>query len=141
MAKRRNTEGTRFLRYFGPLLEALRKLGGSGKPDEVVQQVVTDLARSDEVQNELVPSGGSRLKTNVAWARSYCLFFTWATALEQTVHQTQFTAAFATVGPDRHVERRTGGQANHHDQSRQRKADPRCLGARPVGRSCGDIRL
>ena len=50
---------------------ALRKLGGSGKPDEVVQQVVTDLALSDEEQNELVPSGGSRLKTNIAWARFY----------------------------------------------------------------------
>ena len=71
MAKRRNTEGTKFLRYFGPLLDALRKLGGSGKPDEVVQQVVTDLALSDEEQNELVASGGSRLKTNVAWARFY----------------------------------------------------------------------
>ena len=71
MAKRKNTEGTKFLRYFGPLLEALRKLGGSGKPDEVVQQVVTDLALSDEEQNELVPSGGSRLKTNIAWARFY----------------------------------------------------------------------
>ena len=71
MAKRKNTDGTKFLRYFGPLLEALRKLGGSGKPDEVVQQVVTDLALSDAEQNELVPSGGSRLKTNVAWARFY----------------------------------------------------------------------
>ena len=26
---------------------------------------------SDEEQNEAVPSGGSRLKTNVAWARFY----------------------------------------------------------------------
>ena len=71
MAKPKNKEGTKFLRYFGPLLEALRKLGGSGKPDEVVQQVVTDMALSDEEQNEIVPSGGSRLKTNVAWARFY----------------------------------------------------------------------
>ena len=71
MAKPKNKEGTKFLRYFGPLLEALRKLGGSGKPDEVVQQVVTDMALSDGEQNEIVPSGGSRLKTNVAWARFY----------------------------------------------------------------------
>ena len=71
MSKRKNPEGIRFLQYFGPLLDALRGLGGSGKPDEVVQQVVTDLALSDEEQNELVPSGGSRLKTNVAWARFY----------------------------------------------------------------------
>lgn len=71
MAKRKNTEGTRFLRYFGPLLEALRKLGGSGSPDEVVEQIATDMKLSDEEQNEVVPSGGSRLKTNVAWARFY----------------------------------------------------------------------
>lgn len=71
MAKRRNTEGTKFLRYFGPVLEALHKLGGSGSPDEVVAQIASDLNLSDEEQNEVVPSGGSRLKTNVAWARFY----------------------------------------------------------------------
>ena len=71
MAKRKNAEGTKFLRYFGPLLDALRKLGGSGTPDEVVQQVAIDMNLSDEEQNEEVPSGGSRLKTNVAWARFY----------------------------------------------------------------------
>lgn len=71
MAKRKNTEGTKFLRYFGPLLDALRKLGGSGSPDEVVEQIAADLRLSDDEQNETVPSGGSRLKTNVAWARFY----------------------------------------------------------------------
>jgi restriction system protein len=54
-----------------PLLDALRKLGGSGSPDEVVEQIAADMALTDEEQNELVPSGGSRLKTNVAWARFY----------------------------------------------------------------------
>jgi restriction system protein len=71
MAKRKNTEGTKFLRYFGPLLDALRKLGGSGTPDEVVEQIASDMNLTDEEQNEEVPSGGSRLKTNVAWARFY----------------------------------------------------------------------
>lgn len=71
MAKRKNTEGTKFLRYFGPLLDALRELGGSGSPDEVVEQIAADMKLSDDEQNETVPSGGSRLKTNVAWARFY----------------------------------------------------------------------
>ena len=71
MAKRKNSEGTKFLRFFGPLLDALRKLGGSGTPDEVVEQIAADLGLSDEEQNELLPSGGSRFKTNVAWARFY----------------------------------------------------------------------
>jgi restriction system protein len=69
--KRKTAEGTRFLRYFGPLLEALRKLGGSGSPDEVVEQIAADMNLSDDEQNETVPSGGSRLKTNIAWARFY----------------------------------------------------------------------
>lgn len=71
MAKRRNNEGTKFLRYFGPLLDALRKLGGSGSPNEVVEQISADMGLSEEEQNEVLPSGGSRLKTNVAWARFY----------------------------------------------------------------------
>lgn len=71
MPKRKKSEGTKFLRFFGPLLDALRKLGGSGTPDEVVQQIASDIGLSDEEQNELLPSGGSRLKTNVAWARFY----------------------------------------------------------------------
>lgn len=71
MAKRKSTEGTKFLRYFGPLLDALRELGGSGSPDEVVEQIAHGMGLSDDEQNELVPSGGSRLKTNVAWARFY----------------------------------------------------------------------
>ena len=71
MAKRKNVEGTKFLRYFGPLLDALRKLGGSGSPDEVVGQIAADMQLSDDEQNEVVSSGGSRLKTNVAWARFY----------------------------------------------------------------------
>ena len=71
MAKRKKQEGTKFLRFFGPLLDALRKLGGSGTPDEVAEQVAIDLGLSDEVQNELLPSGGLRYRTNIAWARFY----------------------------------------------------------------------
>lgn len=71
MAKRRNLEGTKFLRYFGPLLDALRKLGGSGTPEEVAEQMAQDMGLTDEEQNELLPSGGLRYRTNIAWARFY----------------------------------------------------------------------
>lgn len=71
MAKRRSLEGTKFLRYFGPLLEALRKLGGSGTPEEVSEQMAQDMGLTDEEQNELLPSGGLRYRTNIAWARFY----------------------------------------------------------------------
>lgn len=70
-AKLKKDEGAQFVRYFGPLLDALRGLGGSGKPDEAMDRVSTDLKISDEVLNETLPSGGSRFRNQVAWARFY----------------------------------------------------------------------
>ena len=64
-------EGAKFLRYFGPLLDALRALGGSGTPDEVVERIAEDLKIPDDVQNELLPSGEPRFRNQVAWARLY----------------------------------------------------------------------
>ncbi len=71
MVKGRKEEGAQFVRYFGPLLEALRGLGGSAKADEAVDRVAQDLTVSDEVLNETLPSGGSRFRNQVAWARFY----------------------------------------------------------------------
>lgn len=64
-------EGAKFVRYFGPLLDALRSLGGSAKADEAVDRVAEDLKLSDKVLNETLPSGGSRFRNQVAWARFY----------------------------------------------------------------------
>ena len=47
-------EGAQFLRYFGPLLDALRKLGGSGAPTEVVEQIALDLGISEEARTTLL---------------------------------------------------------------------------------------
>jgi len=71
MAKRKNEEGAQFVKYFGPLLNALRALGGSGTPDEVAEQIAKDLALPDDVQNDLLPSGSPRFQNQVAWARFY----------------------------------------------------------------------
>ena len=71
MAKNKPKEGAQFLHYFGPLLDALRSLGGSGTPDEVVERIAADLRLSDDLQNELLPSGESRYRNQVAWARFY----------------------------------------------------------------------
>lgn len=64
-------EGAKFVRYFGPLLDALRGLGGSAKADEAVDRVAADLKVTDQVLNETLPSGGSRFRNQVAWARFY----------------------------------------------------------------------
>jgi len=71
MAKQEKIEGAQFVRFYGPVLDALRGLGGSGTPDEVVARVASDLDLSDEIQNELLPSGDSRFRNQVAWARFY----------------------------------------------------------------------
>jgi len=66
---KRKREGAQFVKFFGPVLDALRKLGGSGSPDEVVEQIATDLALSDEIQDDLLPSGELRFRNQVHWAR------------------------------------------------------------------------
>jgi restriction system protein len=71
MVKSNKDEGAQFVRYFGPLLDALRNLGGSGTPDEVVERIAQDLELSDQVQNDLMASGEPRYRNQVAWARFY----------------------------------------------------------------------
>jgi restriction system protein len=69
--KREKDEGAQFVKYFGPLLEALKGLGGSAKAEEAVDRVADDLNLTDELLNETLPSGGSRFRNQVAWARFY----------------------------------------------------------------------
>lgn len=69
--KDKKDEGAQFVRYFGPLLTALRGLGGSAKAEEAVDRVADDLKLADDVLNETLPSGGSRFRNQVAWARFY----------------------------------------------------------------------
>jgi restriction system protein len=71
VVKEKKEEGTQFVRYFGPLLDALRAIGGSAKPDEAVDRVAEDLKIPDNILNEVLPSGGLRFRNRVAWARFY----------------------------------------------------------------------
>jgi restriction system protein len=67
----RSKQGAQVARWLGPLLDALRELGGSGSPDEVVERIAADLHVPDSVQNELLPSGTLRFRNQVAFA---CMF-------------------------------------------------------------------
>lgn len=58
MAKERSEPGPNFVRYFGPLLDALREIGGSAKPDEAVDRVAQDMRIPDRILDETLPSGG-----------------------------------------------------------------------------------
>lgn len=65
-------EGPKFVRYFGPVLKALKELGGSGRPDEVRDRVAQLLNVSEQEQSEPLPSGTqNRFANQVAWARFY----------------------------------------------------------------------
>jgi len=61
-----------FVKYFGPVLEALDHLGGSGRPDEVRSIIAQRLKLSEEQQSEQLPSKAQpRFDNQVHWARFY----------------------------------------------------------------------
>lgn len=64
-------KGPQFVRYFQPVIDALIKLGGSGRPEEVEEAIAEQLALSEEERNEQIPSGQSRFSNKVNWARFY----------------------------------------------------------------------
>jgi restriction system protein len=82
MAKRSQAQ---FVKWFGPLLDALRELGDSGKPREVANQIAKNLSLSDDVLDATVKSGGSRFQNQVAWARQYLV---WEGLVQSSKHGT-----------------------------------------------------
>jgi restriction system protein len=82
MAKKAQAE---FLRWLGPLLDALRDLGDSGRPREVSDRIARNLNLSDDVLDERMKSGGSKFYNQVAWARQYLV---WEGLLDSSRHGT-----------------------------------------------------
>jgi restriction system protein len=64
-------EGAQFIRYFGPLLDALRELGGSARPAEASERVALNMKLSQVEQDDLLASGSPRFHNAVQWARFY----------------------------------------------------------------------
>jgi restriction system protein len=71
MAKQKQAE---FLKWMGPCLDALRKLGGSGTPQEVSDTIADELNLPDEKREELTASGIPRFHNQVCWARQYLVW-------------------------------------------------------------------
>jgi len=75
MAKKQDQKRrAEFTKWFGPLLNALRTLGGSGRPKEVTDQIAKDLNIPDKVLEETMESGVSKFQNQVAWARQYLVW-------------------------------------------------------------------
>ncbi|MDZ4820169.1 MAG: winged helix-turn-helix domain-containing protein [Planctomycetota bacterium] len=63
--------GPEFTRFFAPILVALREIGGSGKTSEIIDRSLELLGISEAEQNVEIPSGSSRVRNQVQWARLY----------------------------------------------------------------------
>jgi len=71
MAKAKTRKGPHFIKYMGPTVEALKELGGSGRPAEVIDWIAIALDVTDEHQLEVQKSGQTRFENQVHWARFY----------------------------------------------------------------------
>ena len=79
MAKRQQAEFIKWLEY---VLDALRDLGGSGKPREVSTWIANKLNLNDDILNSTLSSGESRFHNQVAWARQYLI---WENFLDKNI--------------------------------------------------------
>ncbi len=71
--------GPKFIRFFWPLIGAIRELGGSAKPREAIDLVLDTLAVPDDERAERTKSGSLRVENQIHWARNYLV---WAGLLD-----------------------------------------------------------
>jgi len=83
MAKKKSQ--AEFTKWFGPLLDALRDLGDSGKPKEVSSKIAENLNLSESILDETLNSGTNKFHNQVAWARQYLV---WEGLLDSSKHGT-----------------------------------------------------
>jgi 5-methylcytosine-specific restriction protein B len=61
-----------FLKWFQPLIEALKDLGGSGTPAEAVEKIISNCKLDNDIISQTRGKNNSNKFTNdVAWARNY----------------------------------------------------------------------
>jgi 5-methylcytosine-specific restriction protein B len=63
--------GPKFVQYFGPVLDALRSLGGSAEPKEVMAKVRELADVSEKELSETNKNGQSKYENKIGWARFY----------------------------------------------------------------------
>lgn len=68
-----------FVQWFGPLLDALRELGGSATPKEAVDAVARICKVPQSQRDEVLKTGMERFANQVYWARQYLV---WAGLIE-----------------------------------------------------------
>lgn len=71
MTKEPASRPPQYTDYINPVLESLKKLGGSARPSEVCPAIAKDLALLDSILEERLTNGVSRFENQVHWARFY----------------------------------------------------------------------
>lgn len=63
-----------FVRWFAPLIQALKDLGGSAAPREALERIAEIEKVPEELRNEVLSSGQERFYNQVHWARQYLVW-------------------------------------------------------------------
>ncbi|MBX3348011.1 MAG: restriction endonuclease [Nitrospira sp.] len=71
MSKEPSARPPQYTDYINPVLEILKKLGGSARPSEVCPAIAKDLSLPDPILEERLTNGVSRFENQVHWARFY----------------------------------------------------------------------
>ncbi|MEO6938602.1 MAG: winged helix-turn-helix domain-containing protein [Candidatus Kapaibacterium sp.] len=68
---KKESKGSEFVQWFGPILDALRELGGSAKAREVTELIARKQNIAQGILEEKTKTGVPRFYNQVAWARQY----------------------------------------------------------------------
>lgn len=60
-----------FMRFFIPIVEALKELGGSGNASEIIDLAIEKMNISEDEQEETLKNGESKIRNQAQWARFY----------------------------------------------------------------------
>ncbi|MEW9622771.1 restriction endonuclease [Rhodanobacter geophilus] len=74
MARQQRKGQAEVTRWMGPLLDCLRALGGSARPQEVSRWIAHELQLSREITEATIKSGANRFHNQVQWARQYLVW-------------------------------------------------------------------
>lgn len=73
-ALKQKARQSEFVRWFGPLLQALRDLGGSASPREAIERIAEIEKVPESVREVILKSGQERFYNQVMWARQYLVW-------------------------------------------------------------------
>lgn len=146
-----------FARWMNPLMRALRELGGSARPTEVVDRVASNEAVTDAELDQTNATGGQKFSNQVHWARFYLVQTGYLESsrrgvwnLSEAGQVSPFLSRDELALLIRNVQEMTRGQnrvpsaANAPPQSAMAAADPAQIeqtGAAPDGAALGDYRV